>query len=367
MALAFAVFLIVHGLIHLFGFAKAFGLTPLPQLTQPVSAAAGAGWLLAAALFIAAAVTLFAFPRGWWLLAGIAVVVSMALIVPAWSDAKAGAFVNAIVLAGAVFGFLSQGPFSLRAAYEHDVAAALAPAPPAEVLCEADVAHLPPPVQRYLRIAGVVGRPRVWNYRVRAHGRIRSGPDARWIPLSFDQISVVDPAARFFYMSGSMVGVPVQGYHRYAGATATMHVKAAALVPVANAAGHEMTQSETVTIFNDMCVLAPATLIDPRIVWEESHEHWVGAAFSNAGHTIRARLVFDDAGRLVDFHSDDRYQMASGTPARTLHWSTPLAAYRNFGPVQLASRGAALWHEPGGAYAYIELAIDDVDYNVTHR
>ena len=31
-----AVLLAVHGLIHLMGFAKAFGYAELPQLTQPV-------------------------------------------------------------------------------------------------------------------------------------------------------------------------------------------------------------------------------------------------------------------------------------------------------------------------------------------
>ena len=33
-----AVLLAVHGLIHLMGFAKAFGYAQLPQLTQPISA-----------------------------------------------------------------------------------------------------------------------------------------------------------------------------------------------------------------------------------------------------------------------------------------------------------------------------------------
>jgi len=368
MALAFALLLVIHGLIHLLGFVKAFGLADMPQLSRPLSMAAGIAWLLAATMFVAAAAALFAWPRGWWFVAGGAAILSTALIVPEWSDAKAGAFVNAVVVIGVLFGFLSQGPFSLRAQYERDAAAAVAQRGSAEIVRDVDLAPLPPLVQRYLRAAGVVGQPRVRTYRARAHGRIRSGPDARWIPLSFEQINVVDPPTRLFYMTGSMFGIPVQGYHRYVGSAATMRVKAAALVPVADAAGREMTQSETVTIFNDMCFLAPATLIDPRIVWEGSQERSVGAAFSNAGCTIRAQLVFDDAGDLIDFRSDDRYQLAGGgKTARKQRWSTPLEAYRHFGRMRLASRGAALWHEPGGAYAYIELAIDDVDYNVAQR
>ena len=34
-------------------------------------------------------------------------------------------------------------------------------------------------------------------------------------------------------------------------------------------------------------------------------------------------------------------------------------------PVRLASKGEGRWHEADGEYAYIELTIDAVEYNVT--
>ena len=54
----FLILLAVHGLIHLLGFAKAFGLAELPQLVQPISRPWGALWLAAAALTLATAVML---------------------------------------------------------------------------------------------------------------------------------------------------------------------------------------------------------------------------------------------------------------------------------------------------------------------
>ena len=176
---------------------------------------------------------------------------------------------------------------------------------------------------------------------------------------------VAGERARFFYFSGSMMAVPVQGFHRYAGASATMRVKAAALVNVADASGPEMDQSETVTLFNDMCLFAPASLVDPAIAWEGADRTTARAAFTNAGHTIRAELSFNDAGELIDFRSNDRYQASpDGKTFRKLPWSTPLRDYRQFGQVRLASKGEARWHDPEGAYAYVELVTDDVRYNV---
>jgi hypothetical protein len=197
------------------------------------------------------------------------------------------------------------------------------------------------------------------------HGRIRNGRDTRWMPIRAEQYNFMDEPARLFYLNASMFMIPVQGYHRYVGPSATMVVKAAALVRVAEASGDEMTQAETVTLFNDMCVMAPATLIDPAIAWEEVDARTARAVFTNAGHTIRAELSFNDAGELVNFWSDDRYQTSpDGTGNTRVRWSTPIGGYRSFGSVRLASEGEGRWHEPDGEYTYIQITIDDVQYNV---
>jgi hypothetical protein len=257
-------------------------------------------------------------------------------------------------------------PFGLRAAYRRDVARLLRPIgrDEAEPVREEELAVLPAPVQQYLRVAGVVGQPRVHTIAARMHGRIRSGPEARWMPIVAAQYNVLAPAARLFYFDATMAGIPVQGYHRYVDGSASMLVRLAGVIPVARASGVEMTRSETVTLFNDMCVLAPATLLSPAIAWEPVDARHAQARFTNAGHTIAAGLSFGASGELVDFRSDDRYRAgADGRLAKT-PWSTPLGASRLFGPVRLASTGQGRWHAPAGDHAYIDLIIDDVRYNV---
>jgi hypothetical protein len=183
-----------------------------------------------------------------------------------------------------------------------------------------------------------------------------------------EQYNVMRPAARLFYFTASMFGVPVQGYHRYAETAASMRVKAAAIVPVVTASGREMTQSETVTLFNDMCLMAPATLIDPAIAWEPVDSHASRARFTHAGITIGAELHFDDRGDLVNFVSDDRYQAGSdGTPMTRTRWSTPVTGYHTQGAFRLPASGEGRWHDAEGDYAYIVLTIERVQYNVPPR
>ena len=237
MSTMFALLLVAHGLIHLLGFAKAFQLADLPQLTQPISPFVGVLWLAAAVMFVAAAASLVVTPRAWWMIGAGAIGLSVLVILASWNDAKFGMVANLVVLIGVAIGFVSEGPVSLRANYDGDVAGNLARRAAAEPVTDLDLAPLPAPVQRYLRVSGVVGMPRVRNFYARMHGRIRSGRDARWMRLAAEQHSFIDERVRLFYLNASMYAIPVQGYHRYVGASATMQVKAAGLIRVVAAAG----------------------------------------------------------------------------------------------------------------------------------
>jgi hypothetical protein len=255
----------------------------------------------------------------------------------------------------------------VRRSFHDDVDEAFTTAAPALVVTESDLAPLPAPVQKYLRATGAVGRRRVTNMRVRMHGRIRSGVAAPWMPFVAEQYSFFQKPARFFFMKASRWLIPIHVYHRYAGTKATMNVKVFDQLPITSASGPDMTRAETVTMFNDMCVLAPATLIDPGIQWEAVDQHRARAAFTNAGHTIRAELLFNDSGELIDFRSDDRLRTEADGSMKALPWSTPMHEYREFGHVRIGSRGEGVWHEPGGPFAYVEIEIDSVEYNVAQR
>ncbi len=366
----FVVLVGIHGLIHLMGFVKAFGLAELPQLTQPISRPMGVAWLAAMLLTLAALVALFVWPRGWWMIGAAALVVSQVVIVTSWTDAKFGTIVNVILLLGVLYGFLTQGPTSFRAEHEREADAGLARVralPPAAVITEADLAPLPPPVQRYLRATGMVGQPRTLSYRLRFRGRIRGGPSDAWMPFEAEQQSFADEPTRLFLMDATMFGLPVQSFHRFVGPAATFRVKVAGVVPMVDARGPEMDRAETVTLFNDMCILAPGTLLSPRITWEPIDERSARARFTNGAHTISATLFFDEEGLLTNFVSDDRLRSSrDGASFTQQRFSTPVRDYRAYGPIRLSSHGEARWHAPApeGEFVYGEFDLVEITYDV---
>jgi hypothetical protein len=366
-----AAILTIHGLIHVMGFVKAFGFAELPQLQHPVSRAAGLVWLAAAILVMGTAASLVLVPDASWTIGILALVLSQAAIVTSWADARFGAIVNVVLLMTVLHGFLAYGPVSYRAEYQRLLDDALT-APPADgIVTETDLARLPAPVARYVRRTGALGQPRVSNFRARIRGRIRGGPADRWMPFVGEQFDTFGTrSSRFFFIDASMMGVPVDVMHVFRGPLATMRVKAWSLVPIVDARGDDLTHAETVTLFNDLCLLAPAALVDPVIVWSERDAHAAHATFTRGPHTIRASLHFDTNGDLDDFVSDDRLRSsADGARFTPTRWSTPTGTYRTFGNRRVGTKGEARWHAPmpDGPFTYLEFELTAIAYNVRSR
>jgi len=361
----FSFVVLAHGLIHGMGVVKAFGFANLPQLTQSISRAMGLVWATASLLCIAAAMMVFGSPRYFWLVGAAALLISQLAIASAWQDAKYGSVANLILLIGVVYSFLTQGPFSFRAEYARQMDAGLARPVDGALVTEGDLVHLPAPVQRYLRVTGFVGRPRVRNYQLQFRGRIRSAADAPWMPFVADQQSFADEPTRLFWMRATLFGLPMQVLHVLRHGHASMHVKAAGLVTMVGASGPVMDESEAVTLFNDMCILAPGTLIEPSIRWQAVDDHTARARFVNETQNIGATLHFDAEGRLKNFVSDDRSRASpDGKTFTKSRFSTPVTGYKSYGPHTLAALGEARWHVPEGEFAYGEFELLSIAYNV---
>jgi hypothetical protein len=170
--------------------------------------------------------------------------------------------------------------------------------------------------------------------------------------------------ARLFLMKAALFGIPFEAYHCFAGPTATMQVRLASLIQVVDAKGPEMDQAETVTMFNDLCLLAPAALLDADVAWEKGDERTLKGTFRYQGQRVSAMLTFDEQGDLADFVSEDRYQSSDGKSSLKCPWSTPVHEYRDIAGLRLLARADALWLEPEGPFPYARFEVEELVYNV---
>jgi hypothetical protein len=351
--------LLVHGLIHFMGFTQAMGFGKLEQFSKEVSKPLGWLWLAGGLLFLAVALSYFLKKDAWPILAIAAVALSQTLIVMFWVDAKFGTIPNAIILVLAVIGLAS---IRFENAYRSDVLSRLQTTQSAgEVIGEEDLQGLPLPVREYLRYVGVVGKPKVQNFRIRFAGEMR-GRGKDWFHFTSEQYSFVAPPTRLFFMEAKINGLPTAGYHAYKDQTAGMRIKLLSLFPVVDIMGPELYPTETVTYFNDLCLFAPAGLIDPRIAWEEIDDLTVKAIFSSGGTAISALLFFNEEGQLVNFRSEDRISVDE---MKTFPFSTPVKNYEQVDGYKLPTYGEAIWHYPDGEFVYGKFHLKEVAYNVT--
>ncbi len=354
----FFIVTIIHGMIHLLGFLKAYQLAEINQLAQNISKPIGILWLLALILFLTAAIQLISNHDLWWITALAAVILSQVLIILVWQDAKFGTIANIIILLGAIAGYGSWGFENL---FNIDVSGNIESSSKIEktLLTEKDIEHLPPPVQRYLKYAGVINKEKVNNVKIVFDVEMREkGKD--WFKATSVQYNFFDEPTRLFYMKAKMFGMTVPGYHRYVEAKATMDIRLFGLFPIIKQSGDIMNKTETVTLFNDMCLMVPATLIDKRIQWEPIDSLTTKATFTNRGISISAILYFNETGQLINFTSDDRTSISD---MKQYRFSTPVAGYKNINGINVMSGGEAIWYYPDGKFTYGKFNLKSIQYN----
>jgi hypothetical protein len=236
------------------------------------------------------------------------------------------------------------------------------PLPAVHILTEADIAGLPAPVQRYVRLTGSIGRPVTTAISMRFEAEMFDAPGAAGMTGPVVQYERFDMPRRLFLMSTRMKGLPVAVLHDFNSDRASMRVRLAGLFNVVDISGPDLTLTETVTILNDLCFLAPSRLADPALTWAAVDASRARVTYRLGPNAVSAELVFNAAGELVDFVSDDRGMLQKDGSLRILRWTTPFGDYLDFGGWRLASQGDAIWHLPEGRFTYGKIRM--VSYEV---
>jgi hypothetical protein len=275
-------------------------------------------------------------------------------------------FLILLFLVIAIVPFFLYKSQELKRAYNTEVQRELLHAASAveDILTEEDIKDLPVPVQKYIRYSNAIGKEKIRNFKVVFEGEFRIDPKKGWAKMNAMQYTDLTKTTRIYFMDMKMFGLPVVGLHKYIDAKATMLAKVAGLITVVDGKGHEMNEGETVTVFNDMCMLAPSSLIDNRIEWQPIDSLTVKASFTNNDIKISALLYFNEKGELIKFVSEDRYYSPTGKSYEKFRWSTPAADYKIYDGIRISSGGEAVWSLPEGDYSYGKINIKEIKYNV---
>jgi hypothetical protein len=236
-------------------------------------------------------------------------------------------------------------------------------APPRDgVVTEEMLGELPEPARRYLRYAGVLGRPFVGTVRLTQTGQIQVAAGQPWFPLHAEQHFSVQPPGFVWEAVVPSEALPLlRAIDSFLSGSGRMLITAAGLVPIVDATGPELDQGEMVRFLSEM-MWFPTAFLGENVLFEPVDEGSTRVSLTHAGQTASGTMYVDDDGKVMRFEADRYYPDDRGTPSLQ-RWSTPVDEYGEFNGLRIPVRVRAVWNLPGGDLEYIRITVTQLLYN----
>ncbi|MCC7466179.1 MAG: hypothetical protein IT261_07925 [Saprospiraceae bacterium] len=361
MKISFLLLVVLHGLIHLLGFIKGYGIREVQALTLPISRTMGLLWLMATALFLLYAVMHFTNANYAWLAGILAVALSQILVLLFWKDAKFGTVPNVIIL---LVCLVSLGHFRFQQLVEQETSRILAQNNSFgdKIITEEAVKDLPEPVKNWLRSSGALGKPFVSVGKVLQKASMKMKPDQnKWMTASAVQYTTLSTPAFIWTVDAQMNSIlGFQGRDKFDNGKGEMLIKLNSLVNVVNAKGEKLDEGSLQRYLGEM-VWFPSLALSPYITWEQVNDTTAKATMNYKGTSGSGTFYFNAAGDFTRF-SAMRYQ-GNEPDAKRHEWIMSVQDYKVFEGIKVPSKMTATWKLDAGDWTWLELEIVVLRYD----
>lgn len=350
--------LFVHGLLHLLGFAKAFQLGSITQLTRDISKPAGLLWLITALVFTVAMVFFFLDHSSWSLLCLSGIVLSQLLIISCWHDAKFGTIANLLLLVTALPAFgLRQ--FNSKVKAEQTALLSTVLPVSGKLISEADLQPLPPIVQQWLKHSGVVGKPMVTSLRLKQSGKMKLKPGGDWMNFSATQyFNTVQPAFIWDTRVEMMPLIFFNGRDKFENGKGEMLIKLLSLVNMVNEKNNPQVNSgSAIRYLAEMCWF-PSAALSNYVTWQGVDSLQARATLRMGEEMVEGLFLFRADGEMVSFEAERFY--GSGVNAKKERWLITNTGYKVFNGYRIPYRSSVSWKLKEGDFTWLELELTEV-------
>lgn len=357
----FAAIILIHGLIHCMGFAKAFGYGNITQLSKGISKPSGLFWLLAALLFTAAVVLFFMKKESWPMIAIIAAVISQILIITVWKDAKFGTIANIMVLLVAIPGF-AHIRFTKMAAFESKTILARIPNSNTEIVTKEMLANLPPVVQKWLTHSGVIGKEKITTVRLKQTGEMKTKPGGNWMPFTATQYFTVNEPAFVWTTDVQMMPlVTLTGRDKFEKGHGEMAIKLLSLYKVVY--GHDNVKINSATMLRYLAETSwfPTAALSEYIQWEAIDSLSAKATLTDNGLKVSGIFTFNQQGDMAGFTADRYYGTADN--ATQEKWTVETEEWKDFSGIRIPCKSKVIWKLEAGDFNWAKMEVTDLEFN----
>jgi len=350
----------IHGLIHLMGFAKAFGYGNIPQLSKHISKPVGSLWLLTTFLFVLVVILYFTKKESWWMAAIPAMLISQVLIFMFWKDAKMGTVANLIILIPLL---ITAGSWQMKRTYHTEVKRMLneTVAAGSSIITKEMLAPLPPAVQKWIEHSGLIGKENIQTVYLQQTGEMMTKQNGSWIPFTAEQsFTTGKPAFNWRTTIQPSSFLLMTGRDKYEEGKGHMLIKAYSLYPVVDAKGKETDQGSMLRYLAEICWF-PSAALSNYIQWEAVDSVSAKATMSYGGITASGVFTFNNDGDMLSFEADRYYVDNKKTTLEK--WLIRCKGYTVFNGIRIPSQCEVTWKLKAGDYTWLKVTITGIVYN----
>ena len=362
MRIALIILIGIHGIIHLFGFFKAFGISEFNAISQPISKTFGIFWFLAFLFFAITVILFFAHSNYWWLSGLLAVIISQVLIINYWSGAKFGTIVNLIILISLIIAY-SSFSFKNKIAKERKRLFENSEPVSEKVITKETISELPSVVQKWLISSGTIGKMPISNVHLVQELKLKMKPEqSEWNNGTAEQYFSVQPPAFNWNITTQMNSIlKVAGRDKFENGNGEMTIKLFSLFPVANAKNHEKVNQATLQRYLAEIVWFPSASLSQYITWEPLGENSAKATMEFNGAKGSGEFHFDENGNFKKFVAM-RYQDVNAE--EPTEWTVIATKIEERNGIKIPIECEASWELDSGKWTWLKLIITDIQYNV---
>jgi hypothetical protein len=177
-------------------------------------------------------------------------------------------------------------------------------------------------------------------------GRMRSGPNGRWMGFRAEQTIALDRCSFSWNARMGPFGV-VQVEDSLDGGRGCLRVKALGVVPLMRApAGKELDRGELMRYLAELAWAPDAILLNRTLRWETPSERCFVVSAGPADNTASVTLECDVAGHVVAVAASDRPMFANGQ-YRATPWFGRFFQYEHHAGYRLPFRAEVGWQIDG--------------------
>lgn len=352
----------IHGLIHLLGFFKAFGLSEISPISQPISKTYGVIWLLTSLLFVSTSILILIRDEYWWLSGFLALIISQILIIIYWFDAKFGTLANVIISVAIIIGY-SRFNFRNTINSERKTLFENLNRQPPKIIDEEVLIGLPIIIQKWLANSGILGKQTISNVYLAQELKLKMKPEqSDWYSGRAEQYFTIEPPA--FNWSVQMEISPalnVAGRDRFEDGKGEMIIKLLSLIPVAKAKNDQKVNQATLQRYMAEIVWFPSAALSQYITWEPIDDFSARATMEYKGTRGSGDFHFDSDGNFKKFVAM-RYKDANAI--KPVEWSVIATKTEEQNGIKIPVECEASWELENGKWTWLTLKITDLRYNL---